>query len=41
MLQYGHLKQTLSSGKDELAVCGLDSVSTSVAEPALKGEASS
>lgn len=41
MLQCGHPKQTLSSGKDELAVCGLDSAFTYVAELVLRGKTNS
>ena len=41
MLQYGHLKQTLSSGKDELAVYALDSAFTSVAGLVLRGKTKS
>lgn len=38
MPQCGHLKQISSSGKDELAVCGLDFAFTSVVELDLRGK---
>lgn len=41
MLQFGHPKQTSSSGKDELAAYGLASAFTSVAELVLRGKTNS
>lgn len=41
MLQCGHPKQTLSSGKDELVVYGLGSAFTSAAELVLTGTSNS